>query len=346
MCEEHYNTHFKHFHTNIQQISNYERILNYKAQRATRLLTIESIIKYIQEASETINKRVLNKQSECIQRLIAKKEDYLKIIAKQQLDESDYDTFAHLITKHAIFDADCNVSEQKLHISEVFSTKPIVQNIKNQNNIKKELIFQLPKRNWEIITLILCICSFGFLVGALNHEHWFTQFYQFNDLKGSLLYPKDKANNWHYYFTNCNELFTGKGYCQQLEAFYFAGFFYALLDTIGSIFMVIISIIILANMFEINSITRILSIKTSRKLLYLVTILHCCAFIIWASIVGLKADDCKFSLPINIQHEVCAEDGANLAIWNMAFLIGFSIFYCFLSKKFERFKGNNLIKYL
>jgi hypothetical protein len=194
-------------------------------------------------------------------------------------------------------------------------------------------VWGLNKLVWHIISICLLICTFGFLVGAMNHNHWFDQKYGRTILQGALLHPKGDTDSWDYYSNNlCNEYY-GPGVCDEYSNFYSGGVAYVIFDVVGTIIVVLIIGIILLDIFKVEMILKFLSLRISSFLLILVNFLHVLAFIIWAGVVQLRYDNCTFVLPLTTTHPVCGQSGSLIALWTVFYLTIFSVFYFFLTRK-------------
>jgi hypothetical protein len=192
----------------------------------------------------------------------------------------------------------------------------------------------LSKRVWLGIFFCLHICSFGFLVGAMNYGTWMSQtIYSDGEFKGGLLSPKDTSDD----YKTLKDRYCGdsglEALCDEYGNFYSAGVAYVFFDVIGSILVAFIVVIVVLEFLEVKSVTRFLSLKLSMILSLVITFLHFLAFVIWAGVVKLKYNDCDLNTGDTDAQSVCGEGGSALAIWTIFYLIFFSIFYFVVCKK-------------
>ena len=196
-------------------------------------------------------------------------------------------------------------------------------------------VWGLSKWIWLLIVLALLICSFGFLVGAMDYDEWFSQRLQVSGStiehhKGALLHPKDKSDSYKHYSDDCHDDYIGSGWCDQLESFYSGGVAYVFFDTIASILVVIISIMVVLDLLKVKILRKIINLYVSSILLFVVTFLHFLSYVVWAGTVNLRFDNCSFNIPFHIRHEVCGEGGAAFGLFIIFFLVIFAVFYFIL----------------
>jgi hypothetical protein len=185
-----------------------------------------------------------------------------------------------------------------------------------------------------LLGCILHICSFGFLVGALDHDYWFVQKYNNDyDLEGKLLRSKDPSHTWSHLHDDCESRYLGDGFCDQLKVYHSAGTAYVVFDSFASAFTMLNILFLIIHALKIQCITSRLSLMISSYVLIVISCVHLLAFIIWAGSVKLRYDNCTFELPFNIRHAVCGRGGSALAIWTIFFLFSFSGFHFLMCRK-------------
>ena len=322
---------------------------NFKKKCCWSNLFIDIIIERINKAAIKLTQHTQKHQLEIIELFKKKKEEYILQLTKNNLKENDFDLEWNQLQEFNHADNirlnDCWTSIdnyfQKNYLQEEDNIRYPPE--KNQVIVPKAIIWSFEYYLWEIFTLVLCTCCFILFIVALSHNLWFNQNQVGHAFRGSLLHNNNN-DSWYSLYQSCDQEKHGKGYCQQLETFYYAGIFYVIIDGIACVLFGFVMIIIGVNCFKLNKIRYWLTIKSSRKVLFMSTFLHVVAFSLWANFVELTTNDtkCKASLPINIQHSVCTRDGAIIAIINMALLIALSFFYNFLSKKIEKAEKKSL----
>lgn len=198
-------------------------------------------------------------------------------------------------------------------------------------------VWGLDKKVWHFINFILLILSFAFLVGAMDYDHWFSQYILIgtakSKLEGGLIQPLDKSDTYKKYYDDCKNSYYGSGFCDELEAFYNAGVVYILFDTLASVIVVLIAVMIIFDFFKISLLKSYLTLKKSSILLFIVCVLHFLAFVIWAGVVKLSFTKCTYDYPIHERHSVCGYGGAAFALWNVFFFVIFSVYYYMLVRK-------------
>ena len=183
-------------------------------------------------------------------------------------------------------------------------------------------------------------------MGAMDYKIWFHQkwYYPYPDsypyankfsyrFKGSLLNSKrnigicDSGESFSDCYNECNNN------CERYKIWYAAGVAYVTLDTIGSIVTFIIGIVLVLDLIKFRYLKKFLNIYTTGFLMVLVAFFHMLAFIVWASVVKLKFDNCSHNYDYSDGENVCGEGGASFAIFILVWLTILSPIYLFFAKR-------------
>ena len=197
-------------------------------------------------------------------------------------------------------------------------------------------VLLLPKVAWSVIFFIIQVINFAFLVGAMDYDYWFDQKWSIPGyapytFKGGLLGPYtndlgsncDDTDTYNTCYDNCN----GDSRCELFKNWYGAGVAYVFFDSIASIIVVVMAIILVLDLLKVKFLKKIINVFTTAILMFVITGLHFLAFVIWAGAAKLQYSDCTHSFPYTGSKSVCGEGGSAFALWNLFYLCFVSVGY-------------------
>lgn len=208
-------------------------------------------------------------------------------------------------------------------------------------------LFGLSKMVWTIVFVAVQVVNFGFLVGAMDYDPWFHQYWSFDisgvsdyKFKGRLLKPsRDTAicDNDDYY-KDCYDDCDTK--CDRWKSWQDGGGTYVAFDTIGSIITVLNAALLVLDALNFKYFKVVINMFTTAILMVVIFVLHFLAYTIWAGTVKLKFSDCTHYILYSGTESVCGDGGAAFGLFIIFYLLIITPAYLFIAFKLRQEERN------
>lgn len=205
-------------------------------------------------------------------------------------------------------------------------------------------VLNINKPIWLIIFSSIMLGTIGFIVVEFTYDDWFSQTLKSDDFsidyKGGLLKPQGKSDFYQHFYNECSsDDLIGDGFCKQLKAFRTGGLAYMSLSLFSLLFVTGSYFILMVNICKCKSLKHKFPLIMTSVLYGLGFLLHILGFIIWALVVKVRFHECKYDMPLKIEHDVCWENGAGFAVFVNVFMLIISVANYGFMKKLKNRSG-------
>lgn len=209
-------------------------------------------------------------------------------------------------------------------------------------------LFGLSKLIWSIVFIGVQIVSFGFLVGAMDYDPWFHQYWSYDvsgisdyKFKGMLLYPSrdmgtlcDDSDYYKECYDNCDTK------CDKWKSWQDGGGTYVAFDTIGSLLTVLNAALLVLDALKFKYLKSVINMFTTAFIMIAIFVLHFLAYTIWAGTVKLKFSDCTHNIQYSGTKSVCGDGGAAFGLFIIFYLLFITPAYFFIAFKLRQEERN------